>query len=80
MKVRLVAFGIAKDIIGGKEIMVDVPEGTTIHQLKEILVNKYPTFSTLRSLSFAVSDEYRDDNFALHNDSEVVLIPPVAGG
>ena len=80
MKVNIIAYGIAKDIIGGKKLELDIPEGSTIHQLKEILLQQYPGFSTLRSLSFAVGEEYREDDFLLGEASEVVLIPPVAGG
>ncbi|MCU0358346.1 MAG: MoaD/ThiS family protein [Cyclobacteriaceae bacterium] len=80
MKIKLVAYGIAKEIIGGKQQELEIPEGSTIHQLKEILISKYPSFATLRSLSFAVGEEYRYDSFQLRSGSEVVLIPPVAGG
>jgi molybdopterin converting factor small subunit len=80
MKIKIVAYGIAKDIIGGKQWELDIPGGSTIRQLKEIISQQYPAFSTLRSLSFAVGEEYREDDFVLSEASEVVLIPPVAGG
>ena len=80
MKTIIIAYGIAKDIIGVKQRELDIPERSTIQQLKEILTQQYPAFSTLRSLSFAVGEEYREDDFILSEGSEVVLIPPVAGG
>jgi molybdopterin converting factor small subunit len=80
MTITLIAYGIAKDIIGGKKRELTIPEGSTIHQLKENLVQQFPTFATLRSLSFAVGEEYQDDQYTLSPGDEVVLIPPVAGG
>jgi len=79
MQVRLVAFGIARDILKGKYLDFNF-EGKTIGNLKEKLVAEYPDFSKLRSLSFAVGEEYRPDNFELNEGNEVVVIPPVSGG
>jgi molybdopterin converting factor small subunit len=80
MKINIIAYGIAKDIIGQRQRELEIPDGSTIYGLKEILMQQYPAFSTLRSLSFAVGEEYRNDDFVLGDGWEVVLIPPVAGG
>ncbi|MFZ9980569.1 MAG: MoaD/ThiS family protein [Cyclobacteriaceae bacterium] len=79
MQVRLVAFGIARDILKGKLREFNFP-GKNIGALKEKLVTEYPDFSKLRSLSFAVDEEYRPDDFELSEGEEVVIIPPVSGG
>jgi molybdopterin converting factor small subunit len=80
MKLKLIAYGIAKDIVNGREVVIDIPEGSTIADLKTILLHRYPPFSKLKSLSFAVGDEYREDVFLLTDEREVVIIPPVSGG
>ena len=80
MKLKLIAYGIAKDIVNGREVMIDIPDETTISGLKAILMQRYPPFSKLKSLSFAVGDEYQDDSFLLKEATEVVIIPPVSGG
>ena len=79
MKLNLVAFGIAKDIIGGQKLSIDY-EVETIDQLKQMLCLEFPEFSALNSISFAINEEYRSDDFALTANDEVVIIPPVAGG
>lgn len=79
MKLNLVAFGIAKEIIGGQKLAIDY-EVKTIDQLKQRLCQEYPEFSNLASISFAINEEYRSDDFALTANDEVVIIPPVAGG
>ncbi len=80
MRVKMVAYGIAKDILNGKEKLIELREGSTISDLKTELLNQYPAFSKLKSLSFAVGEEYQEDNFQLTANLEVVLIPPVSGG
>jgi len=80
MKINLIAFGIAKDILQTKQMQVELTDGDTISTLKKTLFQRYPDFLNLRSLSFAVGDNYEDDNYALHDNDEVVIIPPVSGG
>ena len=80
MKVKLVAYGIAREILNAREINWPIVDGQTIAQLKQELISKYPTFGKLSKLSFAVDEEYRDDAFLLADGVEVVIIPPVSGG
>lgn len=81
MKIKLLAFGIAKDILKAQKMEVSIPqEAVNIHHLKEYLLSNYPEFSKLRSLSLAVNDEYQEDDFSLNDRDEVVIIPPVSGG
>lgn len=79
MKIKLVAYGIARDILksSSRELEVDV---TTIGDLKNYLVQSYPDFEKLRSLSFAVNEDYQADEFEISENDEVVIIPPVSGG
>lgn len=80
MKCRIKAFGISKEIIGGKVLEVEVPEGYTVLELKNSLFQKYPSFSNLKSLYIALNNEYADDHSVLKADDEIALIPPVSGG
>jgi len=80
MRINLLAFGIAKDILDGKQATMEIEEGATIEQLKEVLLAQYPDFQKLKSLSLAVGTAYRSDDFVLSNSDEVVIIPPVSGG
>ncbi len=80
MKVNILAFGIARDILGKSEADVELQDGNTIEELKQLLLQKHPKFADLASLSFAVNEEYRKDDFHLSEGDEVVIIPPVSGG
>jgi molybdopterin converting factor small subunit len=80
MKIKLIAFGIAKDILENRILELEIVEKATIANLKTQLIETYPTFSKLASLSFAVNETYQADDFLLSENQEVVIIPPVAGG
>ncbi len=80
MKVKLVAFGIARDIIKSSQVDFTLESGSTIGVLKNELTTQYPDFDALRSLRFAVHEDYQDDDFQLSDKDEVVIIPPVSGG
>ena len=41
MKLKILAFGIAKDILGGTEKEIDLAEGTTVQHLKAKLEDEY---------------------------------------
>jgi len=79
MKLRIVAFGIAKEILNGKNHEMDMAVAT-VGELKQVLFDRYDGFQKLNSLAFAVNEEYREADFLLSENDEVVLIPPVAGG
>jgi molybdopterin converting factor small subunit len=80
MKIKVIAFGIAKDILQSKQLEFEMNSGDTIATLRQKLIVQYPQFAKLKSLSFAVGIDYQDDSFGLHENDEVVIIPPVSGG
>ncbi len=80
MKCKIKAFGISREIIGSKLLEMDVPDGHSISDLKKALIQRYPTFDSLKSLYIAVNNEYASEDALLKEGDEVALIPPVSGG
>lgn len=80
MTVRLVAFGIAKEILNSSTLHFSLDGDTRIGTLKSALVAAYPAFDKLRSLRFAVNEDYQEDDYEIQPSDEVVIIPPVSGG
>ena len=80
MEIRVVAYGIARDIILASKIQVELETGATVGTLKNHLTDTYPDFMKLNSLMFARDEEYVDDLTPLNNLDEIVIIPPVSGG
>ncbi len=80
MKIEILAFGIAKDIVKGRSLSLDLPSGTNVGGLKAELCGRFPNFEKLKSMAIAVNEEYQTDDFSLSEKDEVVIIPPVSGG
>ena len=80
MKLTVLAFGIAKDIVGSRSITVDLDAGTTVQDLCTFLEKQYPGIKELASLGIAVNNEYAGMNDTLSQNDEIAIIPPVSGG
>ena len=80
MNLKILAFGIARDILGGSPHVLELAEGLTVFDLKKMLLEKYPRFADLASLQVAVNEEFAPENLPLKSGDEVALIPPVSGG
>ncbi len=79
MKVRLVGYGIARDILKTRNLDFEF-YGSTINDLKVELISKFPDFDSLRSINFAIHEEYRKDDYPVRPNDEIIIIPPVSGG
>lgn len=73
------AFGITKDIVGGREAVVKTEAGT-VGALRDTLRQRYPSLATIRSLMIAVNNSYAEDHLRIDETDEIALIPPVSGG
>ncbi len=81
MKVSVRLFAGLKELVGGQEIVVQLPEDATVSDLAEQLAGKYPQLKPLiPGLAFAVNEEYRSRDYVLQDSDEVALIPPISGG
>lgn len=78
MKVRITAYGIAREMTGG--IATIEVTGTTVRDIRNTLLESYPALRELSSLMIAVNEAYADDQTVVQTGDEVVLIPPVSGG
>lgn len=80
MNLKILCFGITRDIIGQFEYVLSLPQDSTVADLKNQLSKQFPKFSTLKSLRIAMNEEYAEDAMTLKENDEIVLIPPVSGG
>ncbi|MCI4667270.1 MAG: MoaD/ThiS family protein [Bacteroidia bacterium] len=80
MKINILAFGIARDILGESVLEFEWNGEPRVGKLKEELQRKFPKFTDLASLKIAVNEAYAKDELEIHEGDEVVIIPPVSGG
>ena len=81
MKIKILFFASCRDIVGTKELDLEVQEGFRAGDLKRNLLEEYPRLSALNDvLSVAINAEYVDESVLLNPGDEVAFIPPVSGG
>jgi len=80
MKVTILAFGVAKDIFGNSSIGLELPNDSSVYNLKYSLEKQYPRLKQLASYMVAVNNEYAQPGDGLHEHDEIAIIPPVSGG
>ena len=79
MKIRILAFGIVKDIFGSSSITVELQDAS-VTALKTLLEDIYPRLKQLASYMVAVNNEYADAGMTIMDNDEIAVIPPVSGG
>ena len=77
---KVLAFGIIKDIFNNTETSIAVKGGDRIDVLKNMLEEKYPRLKELGSYMIALNNEYASANDIINENDEVAIIPPVSGG
>jgi len=80
MKLKILTFGIAKDIFGASEIEIDVKDDLNVRQLKNILEEDSPKLKKLKTYFIALNRDYAEDDQIITSTSEIAIIPPVSGG
>ncbi len=77
---KILAFGIAREIFGGSTIEVELNENAAVSDLKQLLEERYERLKAIRSYMVAVNNEYAADDKAISARDEIAIIPPVSGG
>ena len=81
MRVRILFFGILKNIVGKSEDVIELSEGASVRDLLVCYESKIPKLKeSLPSLALAVNQQYVGPDMKLKAGDEIALLPPVSGG
>jgi MoaE-MoaD fusion protein len=81
MRVRVLLFGVLKDVFQRSEDSLELRSGATVSDLLEHYREQVPQKAKLfQSLALAVNQEYAAAAHPLREGDEVALLPPVSGG
>ena len=81
VEIRTLFFASYRELVGTKELDIDLPEGATVSDLVSTLRSRGGAFTVLPvDPAVAVNHSYADPAVLLNDGDEVALIPPVAGG
>lgn len=81
MRVRVLFFGMLKDIAGKSSDVLDLPDGSLVRHVLDHYALRVPQIKeALAVLAIAVNQQYAGPQTELKSDDEVALLPPVSGG
>ncbi len=81
MKIRVVAFASASDILGRSPVEIVLPADSRLRDLETELISRYPALEPLwPRLAVAVGGRLSRSDRDLADGAEVALLPPVSGG
>lgn len=81
MQVRVLFFGVLKDIVGRAEESLEVAPDSTLASVFERYSERYETLRDRRpSILFARNREFAKPEMVLAENDEVAFLPPVSGG
>jgi molybdopterin synthase catalytic subunit len=81
MEVRVLFFGVLKDLAGTAGERISLPDGSDLGDLLAHYEARVPQLKQWRgSMALSVNQEYAAADARLHAGDEVALLPPVSGG
>jgi molybdopterin synthase sulfur carrier subunit len=80
-KVKILFFATLRDYIGVKTLELEIPIGTTIGDLMDILTVAYPRLEKVKgSMMAAINREFAAGDQVIPVEAEIAFFPPVSGG
>jgi MoaE-MoaD fusion protein len=81
MQVRVLFFGILRDLAGKSSDSLQLPDGGSVRDVIAQYESQIPTLKdSLSSIALAVNQQYASPETKLKDNDEVALLPPVSGG
>ena len=80
MKIKILFFGIATDLVATSQLEIEVKKDASIKDFKLILKNQFSALKNINSYAIAVNETYATDEDILKVGDVVAVIPPVSGG
>ncbi len=81
MLIRICFYSYFKDLAGCAETAESLAAGSTLGDLLDALVARFPKLAAARqSMLLAVGVEYQNRQYVLQDQDDVSLFPPVQGG
>lgn len=81
MKIKLLLFASAREIVGKEEVEIEFEEGTKLRDCKSRMIKMFPPLEKIiHRCSMAVNMDIKKDEYILREGDEIAILPPVSGG
>jgi molybdopterin converting factor subunit 1 len=80
-KIKVLFFATLRDRAGTKSLDIEIPEDTTVQDLKDRIARDYPSLEqSMESVVISINREFAFDESVVPESAEVAMFPPVSGG
>ena len=81
MKVQVQFYAQLRDLVGIRELEVNLPQGATVRELLEKIYAQKPDLRAHdKSILIGAGLEFVDRNYNVKPGEEIAIMPPVQGG
>lgn len=81
MQVRVLFFGVIREIVGQRETTVDLAEGASLATLLDDYSARFPRLrAMLPSVVVALNQQFSNPSASISDGDEIAFLPPVSGG
>jgi molybdopterin synthase catalytic subunit len=81
VRIRVLFFGVLRDVVGVREDSLDVAEGGRLETVFEHYANRFPKLREMAaSTVLALNQQFSSPSAPLAEGDEVAFLPPVSGG
>jgi MoaE-MoaD fusion protein len=81
MRIRVLFFGMLKDLAGRASEDSDFPEGASLRSVFDAYAARFPRLAELsKSIVLARNHEFAEPSCPLEDGDEIAFLPPVSGG
>lgn len=80
MKIRVLFFGMSKDIVGKNQVSLEFDDELSIAEFRQRLTKHFPGLKKMPTFAIAVNEEYAEEGRLISPNDVVAIIPPVSGG
>jgi MoaE-MoaD fusion protein len=81
VRIRVLFFGVLRDVVGVREDSLDVPEGGRLETVFEHYASRFPKLREMAaSTVLALNQQFSSPSAPLAEGDEVAFLPPVSGG
>ncbi len=81
MRVRVLFFGILKEMVGRAAEDAEFPDGTDLRTIFEAYAGRHPALGQMaRSIVIARNQQFAEPSAKAQEGDEIALLPPVSGG
>ncbi len=80
MQLKVLFFGIVRDIVGENSIDLNVSTDISVVNMQQILKKEYSGLTDIENYAIAVNEAYVNEDYKLNDNDVIAIIPPVSGG